>query len=135
MRDDAGALNAAIHKGDEPAAAKAMKKLDQSCEDCHAVFKPDVKARRKRVSTRRAVRQSGTIAGNLTTADDLGFQDAGQRISLRMIRGVKKLPCSEDLRQIACKWTSSAGVCDPIGRPVTTHSARLLAAVNGMLAK
>jgi hypothetical protein len=42
MRDDAGAVNAAIHKGDQPAADKAMKKLNQSCEDCHAVFKPDV---------------------------------------------------------------------------------------------
>ena len=43
MRDDAGAVNAAIHQGDEPAAAKAMKKLHQSCEDCHAVFHPGVK--------------------------------------------------------------------------------------------
>ena len=42
MRDDAGAVNAAIHKGDEPAATKAMKKLNQSCEDCHAVFHPGV---------------------------------------------------------------------------------------------
>ncbi len=41
-RDDAGAVNAAIHKGDEPAADEAMKKLNQSCEDCHAVFKPEV---------------------------------------------------------------------------------------------
>jgi hypothetical protein len=41
MRDDAGALNAAIHKGNEPAAAKAMKKLQQGCEDCHAVFHPE----------------------------------------------------------------------------------------------
>ncbi len=41
MRDDAGAVNAAIHNGDEPAAAKAMKKLAQSCEDCHAVFHPE----------------------------------------------------------------------------------------------
>jgi hypothetical protein len=38
MRDDAGALNAAIHKGNKAAAAKAMKKLQQGCEDCHAVF-------------------------------------------------------------------------------------------------
>jgi hypothetical protein len=44
MRDDAGAVNAAIHQGDEPAAAKAMKKLGQSCEDCHAVFHPEAKA-------------------------------------------------------------------------------------------
>jgi hypothetical protein len=42
MRDDAGAVNAAVHKGDEAAAGKAMKKLTQSCDDCHAVFKPDV---------------------------------------------------------------------------------------------
>ena len=41
MRDSAGALNAAIHKGDEPTAAKAMKKLAQSCNDCHAVFYPE----------------------------------------------------------------------------------------------
>ena len=38
MGDDAGALNAAIHKGNKAAAAKAMKKLQQGCEDCHAVF-------------------------------------------------------------------------------------------------
>ncbi len=43
MRDDAGEVNAAIHKVDAAAAARAMKKLTQSCEDCHAVFHPDVK--------------------------------------------------------------------------------------------
>ena len=43
MRDDAGAVNAAIHKGDEAAADEAMKKLAQSCDDCHAVFHPEVK--------------------------------------------------------------------------------------------
>ena len=43
MRDDAGEVNAAIHQRNEPAAAKAMKKLAQSCEDCHAVFHPGVK--------------------------------------------------------------------------------------------
>ncbi|MCE5266543.1 MAG: hypothetical protein LLG00_01475 [Planctomycetaceae bacterium] len=43
MRDDAGQLNAAIHKKDASGAAKAMKKLAQSCEDCHAVFHPGVK--------------------------------------------------------------------------------------------
>jgi hypothetical protein len=42
-RDDAAAVNAAIHQGDQDAADAAMKKLNQSCEDCHAVFKPDVK--------------------------------------------------------------------------------------------
>lgn len=44
MRDDAGAVNAAIHKQDKAATDKAMAKLNQSCEDCHAVFKPDVPA-------------------------------------------------------------------------------------------
>jgi len=43
MRDHAGSVNAAIHRGDEPGAAEEMKKLAQSCEDCHAVFHPDVK--------------------------------------------------------------------------------------------
>jgi hypothetical protein len=42
-RDDAGAVNAAIRKGDEAAVAKGMDKLLQSCEDCHAVFKPEAK--------------------------------------------------------------------------------------------
>lgn len=41
MRDAAGALNAAIHNGDGPAGAEAMKKLSQSCNDCHAVFHPE----------------------------------------------------------------------------------------------
>jgi hypothetical protein len=40
MRDSAGAVNAAIHSGNEPAAAEAMKKLTQSCDDCHKVFHP-----------------------------------------------------------------------------------------------
>ena len=40
-RDLAGEVNAAIHKGDEAAADKAMEKLNVSCEDCHAVFKPE----------------------------------------------------------------------------------------------
>lgn len=40
MRDHAGALNAAICKGDEPTATAEMKKLTQSCDDCHAVFHP-----------------------------------------------------------------------------------------------
>jgi hypothetical protein len=42
MRKAAGTLNGAIHKGDRPGADKAMKKLAQSCEDCHAVFHPGV---------------------------------------------------------------------------------------------
>ena len=40
MRDQAGAVNSAIHKADEAAAAAAMKRLAQSCDDCHAVFHP-----------------------------------------------------------------------------------------------
>jgi hypothetical protein len=43
MRDHAGAVNAAIHKADEPAAAEAMKKLAQSCDDCHDVFHKEKK--------------------------------------------------------------------------------------------
>jgi hypothetical protein len=38
MRDSAGAVNAAIHGGDREAAEKGMKKLAQSCDDCHDVF-------------------------------------------------------------------------------------------------
>jgi len=41
MRDAAGAVNAAIHALDEDAAKSAMKKLNQSCDDCHAVFHPE----------------------------------------------------------------------------------------------
>jgi len=40
MRDGAAAVSAAIRAADEPAAADAMKKLNQSCDDCHAVFHP-----------------------------------------------------------------------------------------------
>jgi hypothetical protein len=46
-RDNAGAVNTAIHKNDQEAVDKTMEKLNQSCEDCHAVFKPDVKAEEK----------------------------------------------------------------------------------------
>lgn len=45
MRDSAGALNAAIHAGDEVAGAAAMKKLSQSCNDCHAVFHPEAEVK------------------------------------------------------------------------------------------
>ena len=38
MRDQAAAVNAALHAGDSPAAA--MEKLQKACEDCHAVFHP-----------------------------------------------------------------------------------------------
>ena len=41
MRDAAGEANAAIHAGNEPAAAQAMQKLAKSCNDCHAVFHPE----------------------------------------------------------------------------------------------
>jgi hypothetical protein len=41
MRDAAGAANAAIHSGNEPAAAEAMQKLANSCTDCHTVFHPE----------------------------------------------------------------------------------------------
>ena len=39
-RDNAGAVNAAIHKCDQAAVDTTMEKLNQSCEDCHEVFKP-----------------------------------------------------------------------------------------------
>jgi hypothetical protein len=42
MRDAAGKLNAAIHKGDKTAADAAMTKLTKSCTDCHDVFHPGV---------------------------------------------------------------------------------------------
>ncbi len=41
LRDAAGALNASIHKGDAKAGAADMKRLSQSCNDCHAVFHPE----------------------------------------------------------------------------------------------
>jgi ribosomal protein S20 len=40
MRDAAAAVNKAVHAGDKDAAEKAMGALAQSCEDCHALFKP-----------------------------------------------------------------------------------------------
>jgi hypothetical protein len=39
MRDAAAALNKAVHAKDQEAADTALSKLNQSCEDCHAVFK------------------------------------------------------------------------------------------------
>lgn len=42
-RDGAAAVNKAIHKGDSKAADTLMTKLNQTCEDCHAVFKPEKK--------------------------------------------------------------------------------------------
>lgn len=41
MRDSAGAANAAIHAGNEPEAAAAMKKLALSCDECHKIFHPE----------------------------------------------------------------------------------------------
>jgi hypothetical protein len=43
-RDYAGAVNAAIHAGNESAATEAMKKMAQNCDDCHAVFHPGAEA-------------------------------------------------------------------------------------------
>jgi hypothetical protein len=42
MRDAAAAVNAAAHAKDEAAAEAAREKLEQSCDDCHQVFHPDV---------------------------------------------------------------------------------------------
>ena len=39
MRDAAGDLNQAAHAGDQPAAGAAAKRLAQSCDKCHAVFR------------------------------------------------------------------------------------------------
>ena len=41
MRDSASALNKAVHDEDEDAAKAAMEALQQSCDDCHAVFHQD----------------------------------------------------------------------------------------------
>ncbi len=41
MRDAAGAINAAAHAADQPAAAAAARRLALSCDTCHAVFHQD----------------------------------------------------------------------------------------------
>jgi hypothetical protein len=41
MRDAAGAVNAAAHALDQPAAAAAHKRLAKSCDICHAVFRKE----------------------------------------------------------------------------------------------
>jgi cytochrome c556 len=41
MRDAAGAVNQAVHGGDQPAATIAMTRLAKSCEACHAVFRKE----------------------------------------------------------------------------------------------
>lgn len=43
MRDAAAAVNKAIRAKDKEAAETHMKALNQSCEDCHAVFHPEGK--------------------------------------------------------------------------------------------
>lgn len=43
MRNHAGAVNKAIRANDEKKATAEMKKLAQSCDDCHAVFHPAAK--------------------------------------------------------------------------------------------
>ncbi|MHB8899671.1 MAG: hypothetical protein ACYC6Y_13065, partial [Thermoguttaceae bacterium] len=40
MRDAASALNRAAHEKDPDTTEKAMDALQQSCEDCHAIFHP-----------------------------------------------------------------------------------------------
>lgn len=42
-RDAAAAVNKAAHAKDQAAAEKANEALGKICDDCHAVFKPDVK--------------------------------------------------------------------------------------------
>ncbi len=42
MRDTAGEVNAAVHAKDEVKAGEAMTRLNESCDQCHKVFHPDV---------------------------------------------------------------------------------------------
>jgi cytochrome c556 len=39
MRDAAGEVNAAVRAGDRAAVDAAMKRLTQSCDDCHKTFR------------------------------------------------------------------------------------------------
>ena len=41
LSDGAAALNKAVHANDEAAAEAALEALDESCHDCHDVFKMD----------------------------------------------------------------------------------------------
>ncbi len=41
MRDACGSVNAAVRSGDAARAAEAIVALQQSCKDCHAVFKAE----------------------------------------------------------------------------------------------
>jgi len=43
MREAAAAVNAGVHAKDQKATEAAMEKLNQSCDDCHAVFHPEEK--------------------------------------------------------------------------------------------
>ncbi|HJT30602.1 MAG TPA: cytochrome c, partial [Pirellulales bacterium] len=43
MRDAAGELNAQIKAADKQGAERALKRLGQSCEACHQVFRPEQK--------------------------------------------------------------------------------------------
>ena len=45
MRDAAGAVNAAVHAGDQQKATEEMVGLTKSCENCHAVFRKEVRFR------------------------------------------------------------------------------------------
>ena len=42
MRDAAGQVNAEVHAGNAEGSAEAMKRLEKSCQDCHAVFRQDL---------------------------------------------------------------------------------------------
>ncbi len=44
MREHSSVINKAIHKGEAKVAEAEMKKLTQSCDDCHAVFHPGANA-------------------------------------------------------------------------------------------
>jgi hypothetical protein len=43
LRDAAAAMNRSVHEGDATTASAAMQKIGQSCDDCHAVFRPENK--------------------------------------------------------------------------------------------
>ena len=38
MRDEAAAVNAAVHAGNRSAAEKSMKAMNKTCDDCHEIF-------------------------------------------------------------------------------------------------
>jgi hypothetical protein len=47
MRDAAAAVNKSVHAGDKEGTQAAMKKLAQSCDDCHGVFHKAAKTEEK----------------------------------------------------------------------------------------